>query len=53
MWSFVMPNKTSNKSLDTFLVPTTRIERLAGIKLWERLVAKKIDREKAKIRKMW
>jgi endonuclease G len=53
MWSFVMPNKESNKSLEAFLVPTTLVEKLAGIKLWERLAGKKIDREKSKVRRMW
>jgi endonuclease G len=53
MWSFVLPNKESNKSLDKFLVPTTLVEKLAGIKLWERLGGKKIDREKSKVRRMW
>ena len=53
MWSFVLPNKESNKSLDTFLVPTTLVEKLAGIKLWERLGGKKIDREKSRVRRMW
>ena len=53
MWSFVLPNEESNQSLDTFLVPTTLVEKLAGIKLWERLVGKKIDREKSRVRKKW
>ncbi len=53
MRSFVLPNKESDQSLDTFLVPTTLVEKLAGIKLWERLVGKKIDREKSKVRRMW
>lgn len=53
MWSFVLPNEKSNKSLDKFQVPTTLVEKLAGIKLWERLVGKKIEREKSRVRKMW
>ena len=53
MRSFVLPNKESDQSLDTFLVSTTLVEKLAGIKLWERLVGKKIDREKSKVRRMW
>ncbi len=53
MWSFVIPNEESNQSLDTYLVPTILVEKLAGIKLWESLVGKKIDREKSKIRKIW
>lgn len=53
MWSFVLPNEESNQSLDTFLVPTTLVEKLAGIKLWERLTGKKIDREKSRVRRMW
>ena len=53
MWSFVLPNEESDQSLDTFLVPTTLVEKLVGIKLWERLVGKKIDREKSRVRRMW
>jgi endonuclease G len=53
MWSFVMPNEESGKSLDTFLVPTVDVEKLAGIKLWERLVGRKIDREKSRVRRIW
>lgn len=53
MWSFVLPNNEINKSLDNFLVKTTDVERLAGIKLWERLEGKKIEKEKNKIRKLW
>jgi len=53
MWSFILPNESSGNALDTFRVPTSLVEKLAGIKLWERLVGKKIDREKSKIRKIW
>jgi len=53
MWSFVIPNEDSNQELDTFLVKTTLVEKLAGIELWEKLVGKKIDKEKSRIRKMW
>ncbi len=53
MWSFLMPNKKADKPLDSFLVPTTLVEKLAGINLWENLVGKKIDREKSKVRRMW
>ena len=53
MWSFVIPNEESDQSLHTFLVSTVLVEKLAGIKLWESLVGKKIDREKSKIRKIW
>lgn len=53
MWSFVMPNEKSNKDLKGFLVPTTQVEKYAGIKLWERLVGGKIEREKKRVRKMW
>lgn len=53
MWSFVLPNAKSDQPIDTFLVPTTLVEKIAGIKLWERLVGKKIDREKSKVRKIW
>lgn len=53
MWSFVIPNENSSQPLDKFQVSTMLVEKLAGIKLWERLVGKKIDSEKSKIRKMW
>ncbi len=53
MWSFLLPNEKSDQPLDTFLVKTTLVEKLAGIKLWEQLVGKKIEREKSKIRRMW
>ncbi len=53
MWSFVLPNEESNQSIDTFIVPTILVEKLAGIKLWERLVGKQIDREKSRVRSIW
>jgi len=53
MWSFLLENKELNKSIEKFLVSTTLIEKLAGIKLWEELRGKKIKKEKSKIRKIW
>jgi len=53
MWSFIMDNEASDKTLDTFLVPTIKIEQYAGIFLWERLVGTKITREKKRVRKIW
>jgi len=53
MWSFLMPNEESKKSLDTFLVTTRKVERYSGLLLWEGLVGNKIDREKDKVRTMW
>lgn len=53
MWSFMIPNKESKEPLETFLQPTVKVERYAGIKLWERLVGTEIEREKAKVRPMW
>lgn len=53
MWSFVIPNQKSNDRLESFLVPTTQVEKLTGIKLWQHLEGKKIDREKAKVRGYW
>jgi endonuclease G len=53
MWSFMMDNEESDKPLEDFLVPTVKVEQYAGIFLWERLVGRKIEREKSKIRKMW
>ena len=53
MWSFVIPNEGSDKPLRDFLVPTTTVEKMSGLLLWERLVGKKIESEKCKVRKMW
>ncbi len=53
MWSFVIENKKTEKSLKTFQVSTNLVEKLAGIKLWEQLDGTKIEREKNKTRKMW
>ena len=53
MWSFLMPNEESDKPLEDFLVPTKKVETMSGILLWDRLVGKKIDREKNKTRRMW
>ncbi len=53
MWSFIMPNKGSDKALEDFRVPTSLVERMSGILLWSQLVGKKIEREKNKVRKMW
>lgn len=53
MWSFVLPNAESDQSLENFLVSTALVEKMAGIKLWEGLVGRKIDREKSRIRRMW
>lgn len=53
MWSFILPNEESDEDLESFRVPSTLVEKITGIKLWERLVGKKIEKEKSIIRKMW
>ena len=53
MWSFIMDNEASDQPLETFSVPTTKIEKYAGLFLWERLVGTEITREKKRTRKMW
>lgn len=53
MWSFIMANEKSDKPLEDFLVPTTLVERITGIQLWDRLVGEKIEKEKRSIRGMW
>ena len=49
MWSFYLPNEASNASLESFRVPTIRIEQYAGIFLWDRLVGTIIEGEKMNI----
>ncbi len=53
MWSFLIPNEETDKALEDFLVPTNKVEKYAGILLWERLMGRKIVLEKRKVRKMW
>ncbi len=53
MWSFIIPNKSSNKPIEDFQVSARQVERYAGIELWERLVGGKIEKEKKKIRTLW
>lgn len=53
MWSFMMPNEGSREPLDSFLVPTSRVEQYVGIELWNRLSGLQIEAEKENIRKMW
>ena len=53
MYSFVIPNKGTNKPIDDFRVPTLQVEVYSGLNLWERLVGSKIKREKNRIRSMW
>ncbi len=53
MWSFMMPNEGTDKSLADFLVPTTKVEKYAGLHLWERLVGSEIEKEKSTVRPMW
>ena len=54
MWSFIMPNEKSDQPLESFLVPTTDVEKYSGLIIWERLVGEEIEAEKSNDRKkMW
>jgi len=53
MWSFVIPNAKAEKSLEEFLIPTDKVERWAGLQLWDRLRGEKSDKLKTKKGKMW
>jgi len=53
MWSFIIPNQEVSESLDSFLTPTTKVERYAGLVLWERLVGNEMDKLKAQTNTLW
>lgn len=53
MWSFIIPNEATNAELESFLVETSKVEKISGLLLWETLVGTKMGKEKSKIRKMW
>lgn len=53
MWSFLMKNEKLDGELADYLIPTKKLEKIAGIELWENLSGRKIEREKNKVRKYW
>ncbi len=53
MWSFIIPNEPTAESLESFLVKTSKVEKISGLLLWETLVGTKMMKEKNKLRKMW
>lgn len=54
MWSFIIPNMGTRKSITDFQVATTKVEKYAGIKIWGSLVGVVIEREKKNDKRaMW
>lgn len=53
MWSFIIPNKITDKKLEDFLVETSLVEKISGLFFWDTLVGTKMMNEKNKIRKIW
>lgn len=53
VWSFILPNEKTDKSLREYLVSTSDVERLSGLFLWERLVGGKMQKMKGKVSEMW
>ncbi|WP_405566102.1 DNA/RNA non-specific endonuclease [Polaribacter sp. Asnod6-C07] len=53
IWSFIIPNEATDEDLETFQVPTSKIEKISGLFLWESLLGTKITRDKNKIKKIW
>ena len=53
MWSFLIPNKTSNGKLEDFLVKTSLVEKISGLFLWETLLGTKMINKKNRTIKMW
>ncbi len=53
IWSFMIENDSASKDLENYLVPTTKVEQYAGIKLWDKLVGTEIEKEKNQVREMW
>lgn len=53
LWSFIFPNRGSNKPFDDFLVTTEEVEIRAGLSLWDRLRGVNIEGKKKRKTKMW
>jgi len=53
MWSFIIPNKKSDENLESFLVKTSKVEKISGLFLWETLVGTKMINKKNRVTKIW
>lgn len=53
MWSFIIPNEPTSEDLESFIVKTTKVEKISGLFLWDTLLGTKMIKEKNRIRKMW
>ena len=53
MWAFLLENKLNDKPLADYRVSTDKIEQYTGIKIWEKLVGRKMELERGRVRKMW
>ncbi|MEM1145535.1 MAG: DNA/RNA non-specific endonuclease [Pseudomonadota bacterium] len=50
MWSFLMPNEELDEPIEAYQVPATKIEKYAGVKLWQNLVGSEMDLERNRVR---
>ena len=54
MWLFRIHNEdVDDADLSTFIVPTRKVEKIAGIHLWQNLTGTTISRKKNNAKKMW
>jgi len=53
MWSFMIPNEGSDLNLEEFSVPTSKVEKISGLFLWETLLGTKMMSKKNRVKKMW
>jgi endonuclease G len=53
IWSFIIPNEDTDEPLSSFQVKTNKVEKIAGIELWQNLVGAKMKNKKNRIKKMW
>ena len=53
LWSFVIPNEETQQDIDAFLMPTNKVEWLAGLILWDKLHGEDIKRQRSIKGKMW
>lgn len=53
LWSFVIPNESTNCQLSDFLVATVEVESKAGLSLWDRLHGSTAEKMKSLVTSMW
>ena len=53
MWAFILPNAATDGATESFQVPTSTVEELTGLQIWDRLLGEQTERQKASMNEVW